>query len=152
PWGWLPLSKEQRWGEPISKERQAELDGYLQRWEAEERPGGPGHGERAGPFAGATAPEPGVLLTGADVCYLAARALTGGVAAEAAARAAAQARLHGAAGKIHTGLNMSALHLAGADLRGAQLTGASLTNAQLMGADLIGAHLAGADLRGAQLA
>jgi hypothetical protein len=34
-----------RWGDPISAERQAELQGYLDRWAAETD-----HGERAGPF------------------------------------------------------------------------------------------------------
>jgi hypothetical protein len=44
------MTDEYRWGEPISTERQAELDGYLQRWAAEEpSAGGAGHGERAGP-------------------------------------------------------------------------------------------------------
>src|SRR5258707_7969519 len=46
------------WGQPISEERQAELRGYLERWEAETD-----HGERIGPFYG-------VYLTGADVFWL----------------------------------------------------------------------------------
>src|SRR5260221_11372319 len=56
-----------RWGDPISEERQAELQDYLDRWQAETEAE---HGERKGPFAG-------VPLTGADVFYLAARTLVG---------------------------------------------------------------------------
>src|ERR1044071_1285219 len=58
-----------RWGDPISEERQAELQGYLDRWEAETD-----HGERKGPFdlgASRTGIPHGVPLTGADVSWLA---------------------------------------------------------------------------------
>jgi hypothetical protein len=48
-----------RWGDPISEERQAELQRYLDRWVAETN-----HGERGGPFEG-------ISLTGADVSWLA---------------------------------------------------------------------------------
>jgi hypothetical protein len=57
-----PEAVDTRWGDPISKERQAELQGYLDRWEAETN-----HGERKGPFAG-------TRLNGADVFWLATRA------------------------------------------------------------------------------
>ncbi len=53
------------WGDPISEERQAELQGYLDRWQAESD-----HGERTGPF-GAGPGKWGVALTGADVFWLA---------------------------------------------------------------------------------
>jgi hypothetical protein len=70
------MTDEHRWGEPIATERQVELDGNLKAW-ADEEPaaGGAGHGERAGPFAGEMADKQGVSLTGADVTYLADRAL-----------------------------------------------------------------------------
>ncbi len=58
-----------RWGDPISEQRQAELQGYLDRWAAETD-----HGERAGPFefAGLSYDEWECLkLTGADVFWLA---------------------------------------------------------------------------------
>lgn len=48
------------WGQPISEERQAELQGYLDRWAAAES----GHIGTRGPFDG-------MCLTGADVRWLA---------------------------------------------------------------------------------
>jgi hypothetical protein len=54
-----------RWDDPISEERQAELQGYLDRWQAETD-----HGERRGPFDKSPG-ELGVSLTGADVAWLA---------------------------------------------------------------------------------
>jgi hypothetical protein len=48
-----------KWGDSISPDRQAELQGYLDRWQAET-----GHGKGSEPFAG-------VRLTGADVFWLA---------------------------------------------------------------------------------
>src|SRR5262245_30555741 len=56
-----PEAVGKRWGDPISEERQAELQGYLDRWAAETY-----HGGRMGPFVG-------ILLTGADVLWLAKR-------------------------------------------------------------------------------
>jgi len=47
------------WGQPISEERQVELQGYLVRWQAEKN-----HGVGKGPFDQ-------VPLTGADVYWLA---------------------------------------------------------------------------------
>src|SRR5262245_22800057 len=104
----LPVSEEHRWGEPITPERQAELDGYLRRWDEEGRAGA-GHGERQGPFAGETGEEEGELLTGADVYYLSARVLAGGLAASAAALATAQAGLHDEERPFAP--DLSALHL-----------------------------------------
>ena len=54
----------ERWGDPISAERQAELQGYLDRWEAETD-----HGTRKGPFDGVRLSD--LRLTGADVSWLA---------------------------------------------------------------------------------
>jgi hypothetical protein len=48
-----------KWGDPISPERQAELQGYLDRRQAETD-----HGKRKGPFDD-------IELTGADVFWLA---------------------------------------------------------------------------------
>ncbi|MGO8950540.1 MAG: hypothetical protein ACLQUY_23360 [Ktedonobacterales bacterium] len=50
-----PEAVGKRWGDPISQERQAKLQAYLDRWQAEAD-----HGLRAGPFTY-------VRLTGADV-------------------------------------------------------------------------------------
>ena len=55
-----------RWGDPISEERQAELQGYFDRWAAETD-----HGERKGPFDAQQGTALGVRLTGADVSWLA---------------------------------------------------------------------------------
>jgi hypothetical protein len=52
-------------GDPISAERQSELQGYLDRWAAETE-----HEERKGPFDGGP-DAAGVHLTGADVPWLA---------------------------------------------------------------------------------
>lgn len=60
-----------RWGDPISEERQAELQGYLDRWQT-----GNDHGARTGPFdrAGLSDEEQErIKLTGADVFWLAER-------------------------------------------------------------------------------
>jgi hypothetical protein len=54
-----PEQQALKWGDPISPERQAELQGYLDRWQAETD-----HGKRKGPFAG-------VSLTGAEASWLA---------------------------------------------------------------------------------
>jgi hypothetical protein len=58
-----------RWGDPISIERQVQLQGYLDRWWAAETD----HGERKGPFDTDRLGEAGVQLTGADVFWLAAQ-------------------------------------------------------------------------------
>jgi hypothetical protein len=47
------------WRQPITEERQAELQGYLDRWEAETD-----HGKRKGPYDG-------VKLSGADTYWMA---------------------------------------------------------------------------------
>ena len=57
-------TKEQppKWGDPISLERQAKLQGYLDRWETETD-----HGKRKGPFDSGSIAESGIQLTGADI-------------------------------------------------------------------------------------
>jgi hypothetical protein len=58
-----------RWGDPLSVERQAELQGHLDRWETETD-----HGDRKGPFdSGPGQTNSDLWLTGADVSWLAAR-------------------------------------------------------------------------------
>ncbi len=116
-----------RWGDPISEERKAELEAVLQQWE-----GTAAHGEQAVPFAG-------VRLSGADVFWLAVCALAGGMEADAAALVAAEARLRDERRRFS--LDLSALHLEAAYLRAAHLEGASLRAAHLEGAYLRAAHL-----------
>jgi hypothetical protein len=55
-----------RWGDPISADRQAELQGHLDRWEA-----GADEDERGGPFGGRPRAM-AMRLTGAGVYWLAA--------------------------------------------------------------------------------
>lgn len=114
-----------KWTDLISEERQAELQGHLDRWLAETE-----HGERKGPFdlagLGVEGQRP-VHLTGADVFWL------------------AEQRGYFTFGYV------SRLHLEGADLRDAHLEGAILYRAHLEGADLTGAYLAYASLTGAYL-
>jgi uncharacterized protein YjbI with pentapeptide repeats len=151
------MTDEHRWGEPIPPERQAALDGYLQRWAAEEpAAGGKSHGEWAGPFALPDKIHSGVPLTGSDVFYLATRALAGGLSADAEALAAARSRLHADQFGLITGsqritLDLSGLHLEGADLTAAHLEGAQLGNAHLEGAWLNRAYLEQADFNHAHL-
>jgi Pentapeptide repeats (8 copies) len=98
------------WGDPISPERQAELQGYLDRWKAETD-----HGDRKGPFAR-------VQLTGADVYWLAKRS---------------RRNRRGRLPHLHLeGADLSGARLKKADLRGAALEGADLRDACLEGAIL----------------
>lgn len=119
------------WGESITKRRADELEAILHSWETEQE-----HGERKGPFDG-------VELAGADVFWLAARALAG-VGDEQAIIARVDELLH-------DGPDLFDLHLEGADLAWAHLEGAHLKSAHLEGAGLIGAHLEDATLHGAYL-
>ena len=106
-----------KWGDRISPDRQAELQGYLDRWKAETD-----HGDRMGPFAQ-------VQLTGADVFWLAKRS-----------RRDKKGRLP----RLHLeGADLCGAHLEKADLRGAALDGADLRDARLEGADLRDARLEG---------
>ncbi|MGO8946875.1 MAG: pentapeptide repeat-containing protein [Ktedonobacterales bacterium] len=108
-----------KWGDPISPERQGELQGYLDRWDKETD-----HGERKGPFAG-------VKLSGADVYWAARRAKRYDFS---------EAHLEGA--------YLGRAHLNHAILRKTRLEGASLFQAHLEGANLHDAHLEGANLTG----
>ena len=114
-----PEAVGERWGDPISEDRQKELQGYLDRWAAKTD-----HGERKGPFDKGPG-QRGVHLTGADVFWL------------------AEQRKHGEGGHVRN------LHLEGAYLFGAQLKGADLSKADLESTDLGSANLEGANLRGA---
>jgi hypothetical protein len=117
-----------RWGDQISEERQAELQGYLDRWAAETD-----HGEREGPFDEVPR-EAGVRLTGADVFWLAKRS---------------GRDEYGWVPNLHLeGSNLGSAHLERADLRSTQLEQADLSGAYLKRADLRDAHLEGINLSG----
>jgi Pentapeptide repeats (8 copies) len=122
-----------KWGDPISPERQAELEGYLDRWQAETD-----HGERKGPFDREPGADYGIRLTGADVFWL----------AELSGR-----DIHGEVPNLH--LEYAALvekaHLEGAKLSKAHLEHANFTFAHLERADLKEAHLEQAELQTAHL-
>lgn len=157
---------EPKWGEPISEERQRELQRRLDTWAAERD-----HGERKGPFDGEL--EGGhIELTGADVFWLAERVrrddffgnppgslpdlhLEGATIRQAELEGAALsgARLQGAdlTRAALQGALLSEAELEGADLTGARLQGANLTSARLKGANLSGAQLEGAALWKAHL-
>jgi hypothetical protein len=160
-----------RWGDPTSEERKAELQGYLDRWEAEQD-----HGERKGPFDGGPGRDP-VQLTGADVFWVAthdprtADELPSRLHIEGAFLKRAhleKASLAGAylentfleeayldnAVLVGTHLEdaeLSRAHLQGAHLGGAYLGDAALVDAYMERASLIDAHLEGARLQGAHL-
>lgn len=127
---WTAPTTERRWGEAIPPERQIELEARLQAWADE---GEAGHGQGTSPFAWDNWRQ---QLTGADVFYLAARALAGpdGDAA-ALQRAATQLRNK----EQRYFLDLSALHLERASLMGAHLEGADLHEAHLERASLVGA-------------
>lgn len=121
-----PEAVDTRWGDPISEERQAELQRVLDAWDAP----GADHGDQKGPFDG-------VSLTGAEVCWLAERS---------------GRDLFGEVPNLHLeGATLTGAHLEGAVLFGAHLEGATLVAAHLEGADLTAAHLEGAVLEGANL-
>ena len=123
------------WGATIDEKRKAELELMLRDWDAE--PSG-----RPGPFAD-------VSLTGADVFWLAARALVRADRsideAETMLRSAIYARAKTLSIAVPT------LHLEKANLGNAHLERASLSKASLAGAHLYQAHLRSADLREAHL-
>jgi uncharacterized protein YjbI with pentapeptide repeats len=160
-----------RWGDPISEERQAELLGVLAAWDAPDAD----HSGRMGPFDGGP-DNPGEYLTGADVSWLAnlvrsddglvhnlhleGAYLLGANLAGASLSYAhlEEARLGSAqleraylAGAHLEQTNLAGAQLKGANFSGANLTGSYLRGAQLEGADLRGAQLEGADLEEADL-
>jgi hypothetical protein len=136
-----------RWGDDIPEARVRELEKLLAAWEAEAD-----HGDRKGPFDNGSGKRRGVPLTGADVFYLAARAL-GATSILVADLAAAREALRAVRKdfSLHYSLNLSVLHLEGATLRQAHLERAYLVEAHLERAFLSGAHLEGATLRSASL-
>jgi uncharacterized protein YjbI with pentapeptide repeats len=115
-----------RWGDPISEERQAELQGMLDAWAAP----GTNHGNRKGPFDT-------VRLTGADVFWL---------------TELLRQPLPIALSEVHLeGANLNRAHLEGAYLRAVHFEGARLIGAHLEKAQLIVARLQGANLGSAHL-
>ena len=141
----LPAMK---WGDPISPEREAELQEYLDRWQAETD-----RGDRKGPFDGGPE-EYGVRLTGMDVYWLAEQsgrnAFGGSVPnlhLEGANLPEAHLEYAYLSGAHLEGANLSGAHLQGANLHLAHLEGAYLSATGLQGAYVVGAHLEGADLR-----
>lgn len=117
----IPTTALNKWGDLISEERQAELQGYLDRWASETD-----HGGRKGPFDKTPTQPAGVNLTGADVYWLA-------------------GEVRDALGHV------GGLHLEGAYVGGQHLVGAQLYGAHLERASLIGSHLEEADLSQAHL-
>ncbi len=144
-----------RWGDPISDERKSELQGYLDRWQAETD-----HGERKGPFDD-------ISLSGADVTWLAEQSgwdeyervpnlhLEGANLAEIHLEGAKIRAVHLEGGYLHEahleGAGLSEAHLKGANLTEAHLERAYLLQAHLEGANLNSTHLKGTNLREAHL-
>jgi uncharacterized protein YjbI with pentapeptide repeats len=117
-----------KWGDPISEGRQAELRALFEQQKAWVAQPEPTRGESV--FRG-------VRLTGAEVYWLAMESAPNAI---------------GDAPHLHLeSADLSGAQLAGADLRGAQLAGALLIEAQLAGANLSKAQLEGAHLTLAQL-
>lgn len=127
----VPAKPADAYGQPISAERQAELRGFLDRWQAETD-----HGDRKGPFDNG----PGkvqVPLTGADLSWLVEQS---------------RRDKSGPVPNLHLqGAHLDSEHLEGAFLAEAHLEGTFLAEAHLDGAILADAHLQGASLVGAHL-
>jgi uncharacterized protein YjbI with pentapeptide repeats len=113
------------WGDAIGDERKAVLRAMQETWAEEAE-----HAERPSPLAG-------IVLSGADVYWL---------AAQTPPPVPPPGVVQG--GNVP---NRSELHLEGANLRQAHLQGAQLYGAHLEGAVLVGAHLEGATLSLAHL-
>jgi uncharacterized protein YjbI with pentapeptide repeats len=142
-----PEAVGERWGDPISEERQRVLLGYLDRWDAETD-----HGERKGPFDPAWHSDEERQrhkLTGADVFWLTARLIAG--SNDDLSVASAKLRAASTQFTIRDRIDVSALHLEGAVLQGAHLEAAVLGQAHLEGADLVEAHMEKAHLYTAHL-
>ncbi|HEV2238193.1 MAG TPA: pentapeptide repeat-containing protein [Ktedonobacterales bacterium] len=143
------------YGQPITSERQAELQAILDAWDAETD-----HGERQGPFHG-------TALTGADASWLAEQSgrnefgwvpnlhLEGAKLGEAHLERASLYEAHLERADLnHAHLeeaNLAHAHLDGANLSTAHLEGAALYNTELEGANIVEAHLKGALFLGAYL-
>lgn len=153
-----PRASGDSWGDPISDERKCELRTILASWATlseEER------AQWQGPFDRRRG-IPGLILTGADVFWLAARALaesdgngTGDDAIAEAEQQLRQAKMSGD-GPPHLAitldtLSLDALQLNYAHLREAHLEGAILVDAHFERADRRGSHLQDADLVNAHL-
>jgi uncharacterized protein YjbI with pentapeptide repeats len=126
------------WGQPIAEARQAELDALASQqadWSVQ-----PAESRGSGPLWR-------VSLTGADVFWLAKRALAG----PQGDMAAAETRLRTEDFIERQSLNLAALHLEGADLRETSLERAIFRAAHLEQADLSAASLAQADFSAAHL-
>jgi hypothetical protein len=166
------------WGDDISDERKGELDAMVAAWEAETD-----HGDRKGPFDYRDVIDLdnrllAHFLTGADVFYLAKRALVVEIGKLPIGRMKglmndlisellptddfvpnidlAPWDMETAQNVLldpdrHVPVFLSVLNLQGANLSQAQLTGANLREIQLSGANLEGAQLANANLQDAQL-
>jgi uncharacterized protein YjbI with pentapeptide repeats len=142
-----------KWGDPISPERQAELQGFLDRWGAETD-----HAQTAGPFdpSGCSTEEQANLhLTGSDVFWLVEQSQRhkNGVLLRSLERVNQQSERPQAGALVLPlqGANLTDADLAGADITGADLTGADLTGADLTGATLTSTLLVNATLTGATL-
>ena len=137
------------WGESITKQHADILGTMLQEWEEETE-----HAGRKGPFDINIIDIErfrrfGMKLTGADVFWLAARALAGTNEANAVAEAVERI-LSASSGHLNyldlEGAFLDAAHLEGAFLNGAHLEHAMLSDAYLEGAYLKGANLQSSDL------
>ena len=118
------MSDPQRYGDPLSPERQAELQALL---DAARAPATEAEGETEAEGVARRPPFAGVRLSGADVAWLAAPL------------------------RNPDNRTVPDLHLEGADLRQAHLESADLRFAHLEGAEFWQAHLEGAYLYGARL-
>jgi len=143
------------WGDDISEERKRDLDALLAAWDTETD-----HSDRIGPFdvTGLSEGKSDQLrLTGADVFYLAARALVGArpkIIVSTKIKPipdldAAFAALHDP--DMRSYCDLSYLNLGGADLQEAQLAHAYLLGANLTATDLYQANLERANLAWIQL-
>lgn len=151
-----PEPLQDGWGQPISAERQIELQAMLDAWNAP----GTDHGNRKGPFDG-------VRLSGAGVSWLAEQsgrrehgevpnlhlegAVLGGTRLEGASLFQAHLERANLLGARMEGADLRDAHLEGAYLFEAHLERADLAGIHLEGADLLKAHLEGANLASAQL-
>jgi uncharacterized protein YjbI with pentapeptide repeats len=139
------------WAEDVAEERRRALDERLNEWE---RAGHHNLSAVRGPFqADAEDGWTGGRLSGADVFYLAARALArelGDVESAAAWLVQREPYPHVTPQHFLSGLNLAGADLSGAQLRGARLIDAHLEGANLSGADLEDAILDGAHLGGLQ--
>ena len=144
-----PEEQAPKWGDPISPERQAELQGYLDWWQAEND-----HGKRRGPFDR-------VKLTGADANWLADQSehdehkavpnlhLEGALLNYAELQRANFDNAHLECASF-LGANLKDAYLGEAQMTDIELGNAHLQRAYLVSAQLSGAILIGVDAEGAR--